>query len=199
MNASGVVQGDAEARSRISTDRPQHWVGPQKSRHTGLMGFVATAGSTRLNIENGVIAANQSTGMEEVAFDGFIVPGLRDAHFHPVTYAASLVVPSLKSARDFADIGSRLQAAATGLVPGRPLSALRLDDESLIERRLPTRHDLDAIISDRPVIVHRYCGHIAVANSAAIAAPPAPVPTTTTSASSSVSGSSSSAATTCAM
>ena len=99
---------------------------------------------------------------------GTIVPGLRDAHFHPVTYAASLVVPSLKTARDFADIGARLQAASQGLPEHQPLSAIRLDDETLAEGRLPTRSDLDAMIGDRPVIVHRYCGHIAVANSAAL-------------------------------
>ncbi len=99
---------------------------------------------------------------------GVIVPGLRDAHFHPVTYAASLVVPSLKTARDFADIGERLRLAAGGLPPGMPISAIRLDDETLAERRLPTREDLDTMMVDRPVIIHRYCGHIAVANSAAL-------------------------------
>ncbi len=30
------------------------------------------------------------------ALPGVVVPGRRDAHFHPVTYAASLVVPALK-------------------------------------------------------------------------------------------------------
>lgn len=100
--------------------------------------------------------------------EGSIVPGLRDAHFHPVTYAASLVVPSLKAARDFPAIAERLAGAAADLAPGRPLSAIRLDDESLAEGRLPTRADLDAMMPDRPVILHRYCGHIAVANSAAL-------------------------------
>jgi predicted amidohydrolase YtcJ len=99
---------------------------------------------------------------------GYIVPGLRDAHFHPVTYAASLVVPSLKSARDFDEIHGRLAEAASHLEPGVPLSAIRLDDESLTEGRLPTRSDLDAMVGDRPLIIHRYCGHIATANSAAL-------------------------------
>lgn len=99
---------------------------------------------------------------------GIVIPGLRDAHFHPVTYAASLIVPSLKEAGDFAEISQRLRAAAAGVAAGQPISAIRLDDERLAEGRLPTRHDLDAMVGDRPVIVHRYCGHIAMANTAAL-------------------------------
>jgi predicted amidohydrolase YtcJ len=45
-----------------------------------------------------------------------------------------------------------------------------MDDETLAEHRLPTRTDLDRAVSDRPVLVHRYCGHVAVANTAALAA-----------------------------
>jgi predicted amidohydrolase YtcJ len=119
-----------------------------------------------ISIEGGTIYASNGTNFEHL--EGTIVPGLRDAHFHPITYAASLVVPSLKTARDFSDIGDRLRAASKGLPPGRPLSAIRLDDETLAEGRLPTRSDLDAVTGDRPVIVHRYCGHIAVANTAAL-------------------------------
>ena len=44
----------------------------------------------------------------------------------------------------------------------------RLNDEGLAEGRLPTREDLDDVIGDRPVLIYRYCGHIAVANSAAL-------------------------------
>ncbi|MGI9609514.1 MAG: amidohydrolase [Acidimicrobiia bacterium] len=126
------------------------------------------AGSSlqELSVEAGTITAAPATSHSHL--EGTIVPGLRDAHLHPVTYAASLVVPSLKTARDFADIGARLQAATRGLTPDRPFSAIRLDDESLAERRLPTRRDLDLMTGDRPVILHRYCGHIAVANSAAL-------------------------------
>jgi len=99
---------------------------------------------------------------------GVLIPGLRDAHFHPITYAASLVVPSLKKAGSFAEIGRRLQRAASEAPAGRPISAIRLDDEALEEGRLPTRYDLDTMVGNQPVIVHRYCGHIAMANTAAL-------------------------------
>ena len=119
-----------------------------------------------ISVEAGMVHTANDTAFEHL--EGTIVPGLRDAHFHPITYAASLVVPSLKTARDFADIGDRLQAASKGLPAGQPLSAIRLDDEVLAEGTLPTRSDLDSLTGDRPVVLHRYCGHIAVANSAAL-------------------------------
>jgi predicted amidohydrolase YtcJ len=121
-----------------------------------------------IHIDDGAVTANPLRAVDVEAFDGFAVPGLRDAHFHPVTYAASLTVPSLKSARDFPDIADRLTEAAATAPPGHPVSAIRLDDESLAEGRLPTRHDLDEMMDSRPLIIHRYCGHIAIANSAAL-------------------------------
>lgn len=124
---------------------------------------------TNLAVENGVVATSNAADPSPTEhLTGTIVSGLRDAHFHPITYAASLVVPSLKTARNFSEIGDRLQAAARSLPVGQPLSAIRLDDESLSEGRLPTRNDLDAMTGNRPLIIHRYCGHIAMANSVAL-------------------------------
>jgi predicted amidohydrolase YtcJ len=105
-----------------------------------------------------------------VELDGTITPGLRDAHFHPATYAAALTQPVLADAVNFAEIGDRLRHAAADLPPDAAISGLRLDPESLEEGRLPTRHDLDALVPERPVLLHRYCGHIGVANTAALTA-----------------------------
>ena len=97
-----------------------------------------------------------------------VLPGLRDAHLHPVPYAALLSGVSLKTADTIAEIAARLRAAAASR--RGPIVALRMDDESLAERRIPTRADLDAAVGDRPVLIHRYCGHVAVANTAALRA-----------------------------
>jgi len=96
-----------------------------------------------------------------------IVAGLRDAHIHPVSYAALLAGTQLMDASDLHEVKARLRVAADAS-PG-PVIAMRLDDESLAEGRLPTRRDLDAAVADRPVLVHRYCGHVAIGNSAALA------------------------------
>jgi predicted amidohydrolase YtcJ len=97
---------------------------------------------------------------------GVILPGLRDAHLHPVPYAALLSGITLDGAKDLDGLLALIRAGAG---PGDgPVVALRLDDESLAERRLPTRQDLDRAVGDRPVLVHRYCGHVGVANTAAL-------------------------------
>ncbi len=98
----------------------------------------------------------------------YLLPGLRDAHMHPVPYAASLTGTSLRGVADIGELLDTLARAASALPPGAPLVALRLDDETLAEHRLPTREDLDRAVPDRPVLVHRYCGHVAIANTAAL-------------------------------
>jgi predicted amidohydrolase YtcJ len=107
-------------------------------------------------------------GLPECRLPGVIVPGLRDAHFHPVGYAATLQRPSLKEATDLAGVAEVLREAAAAHPPGTAVTALRLDDESLAEGRLPDRHFLDDAVPDHPVLLVRYCGHIAVANTRAL-------------------------------
>jgi len=108
-------------------------------------------------------------GVLEDTFPGAtIVPGLRDAHIHAVPYAALLKGCSLKSALNIADLKDRVARHAGTLPSSEPVVATRFDDESLTERRLPTREDLDDAVNDRAVVIYRYCGHIAVANSHAL-------------------------------
>lgn len=99
--------------------------------------------------------------------DAYLLPGMRDAHMHPVAYAAALRGTTLATANNFDEIVTRLRKAAG---PGSKTAVLgmRLNEETLAERRLPTGDMLDAAVGDRPVMVHRYCGHVAIANSAAM-------------------------------
>ena len=117
----------------------------------------------------GKAARLRSEGLEEIEYPGAtIVPGLVDAHLHPIGYAASLARPILKGARDFDDLADILAGAARSQPPESAIVALRLDDESLAEERLPDRGFLDRVVPDRPVLMVRYCGHVAVANTAAL-------------------------------
>ena len=116
----------------------------------------------------GTIKDFDSSGIAVKRYDATIIPGLRDAHMHPVAYAALLGGCSLKNATDIRDLQARLVTFANTLSAGQPVVATRLDEESLAEHRLPTRYELDEAISDRPAVVYRYCGHIAVANTAAL-------------------------------
>jgi hypothetical protein len=89
-----------------------------------------------------------------------------DYHFHPLGYAGLVAGLDLMDAADLGEVMSRLAARADqvdGAIIGQ-----RLNDERVSERRLPNRNDIDDVVGDRPVLLYRYCGHVAVANSAAL-------------------------------
>lgn len=129
-----------------------------------------------VRIDNGrIVAIGSHTDLRDGAsvadtfVGGTLIAGLRDAHIHAVPYAALLRGCSLKSASTMEELQDRIVAHARTLPTGSPVVATRFDDETLVPRRLPTRVELDAAISNRPVVIYRYCGHIAVANSRALA------------------------------
>jgi predicted amidohydrolase YtcJ len=90
-----------------------------------------------------------------------------DHHIHPLGYATLVNGLELIDSANLEDLKTRVARFAEG-VEG-PVIGQRVNDEGLAEGRLPTRADLDDVVGDRPVLLYRYCGHIAVANSAALA------------------------------
>ncbi len=141
---------------------------------------VRTAGGVlgdALLVESGTVAAVGDAASlrlraaREISYEGgVVVPGLRDAHFHPIAYTAALTRLVVKEAADLDHLMGLLRGAAADLPPGVALVGTRLDDQTLAERRLPTREDLDRAVPDRPLLLYRYCGHVAVANTAALEA-----------------------------
>lgn len=96
-----------------------------------------------------------------------LVAGLGDAHFHPLGFTAATTRLNVARCGNFEELRDKVRSAAVGLEPGRSLVGTRLNDDGLAEQRLPTRFDLDAMLPDRPLMLYRYCGHVAVANTAA--------------------------------
>ncbi|MFN3936624.1 MAG: amidohydrolase [Gemmobacter sp.] len=99
------------------------------------------------------------------------VPGLNDAHMHLIPYGTAMAEVDLrpKSAPDLAALlrAVKDRAAVTpagGWVVGRGYDHFAFD-----ERRHPLREELDAVCPDHPVYIVRTCGHLAVANSRALA------------------------------
>ncbi|MBN2113042.1 MAG: amidohydrolase [Acidimicrobiia bacterium] len=147
--------------------------------------FLLTAAAVRdaaavrgnaLLIQDGRIAAIgeaarlRRPGLPERQVAGVVVPGLRDAHLHPVGHAAALHRVSLAGATSLREVAEAVSDAAAAQPPGTAVLALRLDDEALAEGRLPDRHLLDRAAPNRPVLLVRHCGHIAVASTAALEA-----------------------------
>jgi predicted amidohydrolase YtcJ len=92
-----------------------------------------------------------------------IVPGLVDSHTHPVAIATTEAGVDVHDAADLTDLLDRLAMADGPTVVGH-----RLDEHRLGGGHLPSRSDLDRL--DRPVVLHRVCGHLAVVNTAALEA-----------------------------
>ena len=90
-----------------------------------------------------------------------------DHHLHPFGYASLVNGLELMDSVDLDDVMRRV--VAHGREIDGPIIGQRLNDEGIRELRLPTAVDIDDVVSDRPVLLYRYCGHIAVANSAAMA------------------------------
>ena len=89
-----------------------------------------------------------------------------DHHLHPLGYAALVNGLELMDAPDLESV--MRMVAEHGESREGPIIGQRLNDEGVAELRLPTAGDIDDAVSDRPVLLYRYCGHIAVANSAAL-------------------------------
>lgn len=129
-----------------------------------------TAGDTVVVEHGRVVSVTRSDQLgtaPTVRHDGaVIVPGFIDSHLHPLGYAALVTGVSVGQAESIGEVQEILAEAATRIPPGGALVAQHLDDSRL--GRLPSRHDLDAVVSDRPVLLYRYCGHVAVANTAVL-------------------------------
>lgn len=89
-----------------------------------------------------------------------------DHHLHPFGYASLVNGLELMDSEDLDEVMRRV--VAHGERVEGPVIGQRLNDEGVRELRLPTAADIDDVMSSRPVLLYRYCGHIAVANSAAM-------------------------------
>ncbi len=95
-----------------------------------------------------------------------VLPGLHDAHLHVYGVGLQESQLDLKDSRSIGDIQDKLQLYSenqTGWIVGRAW-----DQDYLCEKRMPTRYDIDKIVSDRPVFLFRACHHVGVLNSKAI-------------------------------
>ena len=117
------------------------------------------------------VAAIAGTSAERVDLDGgCLLPSFNDNHTHPIAFGASLsqvdasprTVSSLEGILDrFRD--QHRTTPADGWLEGRGYDDTRLDVQ-----RHPTRDELDTVTADRPMLLVRTCGHLGVANSAAL-------------------------------
>jgi predicted amidohydrolase YtcJ len=98
-----------------------------------------------------------------------VVPGLIDAHNHLLHTGRMLHEVQLFDTRSIPEIVSRVAARVAETAPGEWIVGRGWDESLLAERRHPTRHDLDAVSPENPVVIHRVWNKL-VCNSAALRA-----------------------------
>ncbi|MGE5560024.1 MAG: amidohydrolase [Chloroflexota bacterium] len=97
-----------------------------------------------------------------------VVPGLIDSHNHLTWYGFFLNQVDLNGVKSIAELQARISAHARSLRPGEWLTGGGWEQGAFADKRYPTRHDLDAVVSDRPVVLDRVCYHAIVVNSRAL-------------------------------
>lgn len=98
-----------------------------------------------------------------------IVPGLNDSHIHvwKIGHLRTFML-DVRGIKSIVEFKEKLRDFASKNPNSNWIMARGINEMVLEEKRLPTKEDLDEIISDRPVFVIRTCAHIGIANSKAI-------------------------------
>ena len=100
----------------------------------------------------------------------FIFPGFNDAHTHLGEAGHTKLSVDLTGAKSLEEMLGRIESAANSTPAGQWLTGGGWDHTLWVKKVLPTRQDLDKLTGNHPAFFNRVDGHIAIANSAALAA-----------------------------
>nr|WP_275889561.1 amidohydrolase [Nakamurella flavida] len=101
-----------------------------------------------------------------------VVPGFIDAHHHLMTlgFWMAQIDCAAPAVASIAEIVTAVGERAAVTEPGGWIRGRGYDDNKLAERRHLTRHDLDAVSPNHPVMIRNASGHMSVVNSFALRA-----------------------------
>lgn len=137
-------------------------------------GGVITAVGSREDVEDHIGPNTRVIDLD----GGTLLPGINDSHLHGCAWGVSSPPLALDlgypAVRSIADVAEAVRAAAEHTPPGHWIMGTGWDLGYLAEctedaSRLPTRHDLDAVSPDHPVLLLDFSAHATWVNSAALA------------------------------
>jgi predicted amidohydrolase YtcJ len=97
-----------------------------------------------------------------------LLPGLTDAHAHLSGIGQRELEFDLEGTASIADLQARLRDRAKATKPGEWIFGRGWIESRWTPPAFPSRTDLDAAVSDRPVVLERTDGHAVIANSLAL-------------------------------
>ena len=99
-----------------------------------------------------------------------LLPGLIDAHGHVLDLGMTQMTVQLTGTSSIAALQARLRDFAAAHPDDAWILGFGWNQELWPNKRFPTAADLDAVVSDRPVVLERVDGHAVVVNGAAMKA-----------------------------
>ncbi|PSL17097.1 amidohydrolase [Shimia abyssi] len=119
---------------------------------------------------NGAYVGTHFDGPKRDLGGRIVLPGLTDAHLHIFPLALFRLQLDIAAARitSIPALIDALHQVPDARRHGGWLQAAVLVEDTFTEARLPTRAELDAAFPDTPVFLRRYCGHVAILNTAAL-------------------------------
>lgn len=113
------------------------------------------------------LVISELLGCDLIDLEGKVVlPGFVDAHVHLDGIGMYLNTVDLRGVRSIEELKDRIRRSVSNAASW--VFGHGWDQELFIEGRWPTRWDLDEVVSDRPVLLTRVCGHAAVLNTRAM-------------------------------
>lgn len=99
-----------------------------------------------------------------------VIPGFNDAHCHPISLAITMryVDCSPSKAKSIADLQDRLRQHSEDIFAHKWIRAAKYNEAQLVEKRHPTRKDLDKATPNNPTILVHDSGKLCVLNSLAL-------------------------------
>ncbi|TYZ60260.1 hypothetical protein PybrP1_008491 [[Pythium] brassicae (nom. inval.)] len=105
----------------------------------------------------------------EDLYGALVLPGLHDSHIHAYYMGESDEFLNLTGCASFEDFAARLREYDAAFPDKAWIVGFGWEQDKLSpSARYPSRHDIDAVVRGRPVMLHRACWHIAAVNTKAL-------------------------------
>lgn len=138
-------------------------------------GIISAVGSNEevLALAESTAQAEGKAQVEMVDCQGkTVIPGLNDSHMHLLMFGRNLSKVKTDDVRSIDEMVKRCQDFLVEhperVKNGMHSIGWNQDNFTEGEKRMPTRHDLDRVSTEIPVIMERICGHMLTANTKAI-------------------------------
>ena len=130
-------------------------------------------------IENGIIkkvgnleeVEREEKGTRKIDLQGkTLMPAFIDTHSHITAYAKTLSYVSLNNCKNINDIIERLKEykEKNKIKKGKWIVGVGYDNNFLIEKRHPSKEELDILENENPILVTHISGHMGIFNSSGL-------------------------------